>query len=248
VRNIRSYRITVGTGRLPHHGEPPPANVPAAAPGAAKPGAHDARAEEQHPVEVDLSQLPGPVLGPALVRPTQPNTTDEDEEPSHLIASESKLIGNRVAGYHAKAEPPEDEEVANEVPARKPPEKKVAAKAERVTGARDAETSGASHQSTTEEPESPSDHAREPQAPAGKAALVQLALYASLCSNAFLLWVATGQRSRYRSLVRRMFDSTRGSVASPLLVASNQPTPRWEQLPSPQESNGGVDAPSQPDA
>lgn len=243
VRNIRSYRITVGTGRLPHHGEPPPANPPAAATGSKK-QAHDARADVQHPAEVDLSQLPGPVLGPALVRPTSPNAIDEKEEPSHLVASESKPIGNRVAGYHAKTESPEaDEESGNstEEPARQATEIVAAKFKERTDGTRDAEKSGASHEPTTEEAESPSDRAREqPQAPTGKAMLVQLALYASLCSNAFLLWVATGQRSRYRALVRRMFDSTRGNLAAPTL-ASNQTTPRWEQLPSPDESNAEVD-------
>ncbi|MGH7137188.1 MAG: hypothetical protein ACREHD_15710, partial [Pirellulales bacterium] len=84
---------------------------------------------------------------------------------------------------------------------------------------------------------------QEPE-PAGKALLVQLALYASLCCNAFLLWVATGQRSRYRALVRRMFD-TRGNVAAPPMVASNQATPRREQLPSPDETNAGVVGPQQ---
>src|SRR5690349_9690530 len=68
VRNIRSYRITVGSGRLPHHGEPPPSSAVVPAGGPPKKGIRSSDAgRDANPADIDLSQLPGPVLGPALV-------------------------------------------------------------------------------------------------------------------------------------------------------------------------------------
>ena len=57
----------------------------------------------------------------------------------------------------------------------------------------------------TEEVESPSDEERSTApAPANKQnPLTLIGLFASLGGNVFLLWVTTGQRSRYRALLRR---------------------------------------------
>src|SRR5487761_1554116 len=64
VRNVRSYRITVGAGRLPHHGEPPPSSavVPAGGPlkNGVRPVVTQEKTPEKSPTEIDLSQLPGP--------------------------------------------------------------------------------------------------------------------------------------------------------------------------------------------
>ncbi|HXT57884.1 MAG TPA: hypothetical protein VN699_04585 [Pirellulales bacterium] len=63
---------------------------------------------------------------------------------------------------------------------------------------------------------------------AGSAALV--GLFASLGGNAFLIWVATGQRHRYRSLLRRSHEAVAAASAGELPRADDD-SPRWEEVP-----------------
>lgn len=218
ARNIRSYRITVGSGRLPHHGEPLP-------PPADKATLTGASAEASAPAaEVDLSQLPGPILGPALIL-HPPANRSEGDEPPHLVESEAKPLANRVAGYHGKSDGAAAEEVGH-------------------GGDREEHRAGKDHSThkgnlpdvvmaqpadaNQEEHASPSD--RTPPVPqtATSPVVMQLGLCASLCGNVFLLWVAAGQRSSYRALVRRMFESRSEQLAALPSPSSN--TPRFEQV------------------
>jgi hypothetical protein len=212
VRAVRSYRITVGSGRLPHHGEPPPESAVVPAGGPATEQAAD-EAADQPPSEIDLSQLPGPVLGPAFPGDPPALAKGDEEEPPRLAEAEAsdaaEPIANRVVGYHGDP----DRQQANKPPIQNNPDQQNPIQ-------------------QSDEPQSPSD--REPVAATTasvKPALVQLGLLASLGCNAFLLWVATGQRSRYRALLRRMFDGMAGREPSAMLGQDVSP-PRWERLPA----------------
>jgi hypothetical protein len=164
------------------------------------------------------------VLGPALILPGH----DGDEQEPRHIAEAEEPVRNQTTGYReTRVEEPEDEV---EEPAK-------ANDAERAVDDRTGEKPIAAKKNEHEkervakaaEPESPSD--RNPEKPGVsrvRPELVQLGLFTSLCCNAFLLWVATGQRSRYRALVRRMFDGIGNDASS-----SNSAVvalPRWEPL------------------
>lgn len=217
ARNIRSYRITVGAGRLPHHGEPLPAP-------ADKATLIGASAEAPAPAaDVDLTQLPGPILGPALIL-HPPANRSEGDEPPHLVENEAKPLANRVAGYHGKSDEAADDDgqggdrEEHSAPHDHSPEK---AKSPDEVVAQPADAS-------REEHASPSD--RTPSVPqtATSPVVMQLGLCASLCGNVFLLWVAAGQRSSYRTLVRRMFESRSEQLAA--LPSPSSSTPRFEQI------------------
>ncbi|HET6880173.1 MAG TPA: hypothetical protein VFI31_08465 [Pirellulales bacterium] len=236
VRNIRSYRITVGTGRLPHHGEPPPASavVPA---GGSSPADEESEASAPPTADVDLSQLPGPVLGPAfLLQPGngQPANDDNQEEPPFLADADAAPLDNRVAGYHGKQKPPltrgEDDESVDAD--KSPPSQKPLADQSEESHDGAAQATAKVADADVGETESPSDQPpQQPQTPAVRPALVQLGLLASLGGNVFLVWIATGQRSRYRALVRRMFANPPSGPAPPALMAPDSGQPRWERLP-----------------
>lgn len=242
AENVRSYRITVGTGRLPHQGEPLP-SAAAGTPDAQRRSTSDEAAlvAVRHPADIDLSQLPGPVLGPALVRPSSANAADEIAEPPHLTASEATPLANRVAGYHAKAESApvndkagadDDEDTGDSHTQLATKYKDGKEKPPHEANLQKATQDG--RQAAADGGPSPSDPDREPsQAQTGIATLLQLGLFASLCSNVFLVWVATGQRSRYRALVRRMFDRSEQGTIAPPLITSAPDTPQREPSPSP---------------
>lgn len=63
----------------------------------------------------------------------------------------------------------------------------------------------------------------------GSAALV--GLFASLGGNVFLIWVATGQRNRYRSLLRRSHEAIAAS-AGELPRAEDDDSPTWDEVPA----------------
>lgn len=214
VRNIRSYRITVGTGRLPHHGEPPPSSavVPAGGSTKKRTRASDV-ARDVGPADIDLSQLPGPVLGPALVSGKPGGDGSDEEEPPHLAAaSDAEPIKSRVAGYREK-----HDRASENATAPLPNAEKIGEKAE---------------------PESPSDgRPTRSDVATTKPALVQLGLFTSICCNVFLLWVATGQRSRYRALVRRMFEGAGNASMASLASIRDVDLPKWERLPAPDKDD-----------
>jgi hypothetical protein len=55
-------------------------------------------------------------------------------------------------------------------------------------------------------------------------------LFASLGGNVFLIWVATGQRSRYRSLLRRSHEAIAAAGAGELPRIDDDDSPRWEEV------------------
>jgi hypothetical protein len=250
VSNVRRYRITVGNERLPHHGEPPPAVVPASGQ-ALGGGASSARAK---PAEIDTSQLPGPVLNPALVldAPTKQRRRDElkEEEPDRLVDSDAaEPLGSRVTGFRPQRTQARTEQSADREDdlGEKGQRASTAVKEEKTTpkeqktAPQEAKTSTQKHVAA-DETESPSDHpsTKTDESLTTKTALTHVGLFTSLCLNVFLLWVTTGQRSRYRALVRRMFE---GSGAA--LTNRDADLPRWERLPAP--APDGIPDPSEQD-
>lgn len=232
TRDIRSYRITVGRDRLPHHGEPPPTAADAMHAGSLS----DASTETTAPAaEVDLSQLPGPILGPALILQPPGSEPDGGEpdggesnggEPPRLVEDEAKPLANRVAGYHGKpslAETEDDQQAAlkNEHAVQSHSSKKNEPHSGVVAG------------SVADGQEQRAAQTSAPPTEAGSA-VMQLGLCASLCGNVFLLWVVAGQRSSYRALVRRVFERRTEELAA--LPPPPSSSPQFEQAAS--ESNG----------
>lgn len=204
MRNIRSYRITVGAGRLPHHGEPPPS---AAEPNGIQGRSAAAAAADisaSPPGDIDLTQLPGPVLGTALVLHPPANRFEADEPP-RLAADEAKPLANRVAGYHGKPDAPLPADDAQVAPKEERHAAALATKNDKQQGKSPAAVAVKTADTGKQAPAT-ADHAPvDGESPKGSA-VMQLGLFTSLCANAFLLWVTAGQRSSYRALVRRMFD------------------------------------------
>lgn len=239
--NVRRYRITVGSERLPHHGEPPPAVVPAGGQEASD-GPAPQRAK---PAEIDISQLPGPVLNPALVLDSRTKNAAaaeaETEEPGRFAESDAVApLEGRVTGFRQERQRPASDSTArnhstHEKDGRDGAGQSAPAKA-KTPNASPKERQ--KEQVAAAEPESPSDQpsAKPDESSATKTALTRVGLFTSLCCNAFLLWVATGQRSRYRALVRRMFE---GSGAA---LTSSDDLPRWERLPAPGNQGAPADS------
>jgi hypothetical protein len=85
----------------------------------------------------------------------------------------------------------------------------------------------------TEATESPSDPAPPAaEAPAEKQnPLTLIGLFASLGGNVFLLWVTTGQRSRYRALLRRSREALAAASVQALPGSHEEDeTPHWETV------------------
>ncbi|HWB09255.1 MAG TPA: hypothetical protein VG826_08525 [Pirellulales bacterium] len=222
VSNVRRYRITVGNERLPHHGEPPPAVVPASGQAPSK----NAASQSAAPAEIDTSQLPGPVLGPALVLEAPTNQDrPEDDEPGRLADSEgAEPLGSRVTGFRQPRN-----QARTEAPAERQDEP-TEERQQPSSASKEQKTTTQKEEVASQDPESPSDRpsAKPDESLTTKTALTRVGLFTSLCLNVFLLWVTTGQRSRYRALVRRMFE---GSGAA--LTNRDAELPRWERLPAP---------------
>ncbi|HEX7377774.1 MAG TPA: hypothetical protein VF278_11710, partial [Pirellulales bacterium] len=229
MRNIRSYRITVGAGRLPHHGEPPPSAAESNGIQGRSAAAAAADISASPPGDIDLTQLPGPVLGPALVLHPPANRLEADEPP-RLAANEAKPLASRVAGYHGKPDAPLSADDAHVAPTEERPAAVLATKNDKQQGKSPAAVAVKTTVKTTDTgKQGPAAAAHAPvdgQSPQGSA-VMQLGLFTSLCANAFLLWVAAGQRSSYRALLRRMFDrqsQEQKAVAEP----NSADTPRDE--------------------
>jgi hypothetical protein len=230
VSNVRRYRITVGNERLPHHGEPPPAVVPASG----EAPSNSRAPQRAKPAEIDMSQLPGPVLNPAMVLDGPADKKQSQEkEPERLADSDSaEPLGSRLSGFRQQRERSMSDSAQ--------PHPNHGGKAQE-SGHRDDEPKTASTESkekkeatkeqlAAREPESPSDQAtaKPDESLLARSALTRIGLFTSVCVNVFLLWVATDQRYRYRSLVRRMFEGSGGALTN-----RDADIPRWERLPAP---------------
>lgn len=193
--NIRSYRITSGTGPIPHGGEPLPAHE-VNRPGsrsqvgpslrgkslhdgerarAERPasGVDDHQARESHAAALDEDLLPGPVLEP-------PHSEASDEEtPEEPVGTKP----NRHGSPRRLADPPS-----------KPLSREATAKS--------AGSSKKATVKTSDAKAAPTDEKTDKKGAGSN--LTLLGLFASLGCNVFLLWIATGQRSRYRALARRI--------------------------------------------
>lgn len=199
--NIRSYRITSGTGPIPHGGEPLPAHE-VNRPGsrsqvgpslrgkslhdgerarAERPasGVDDHQARESHAAALDEDLLPGPVLEPPHTEPSDKEATEE--------AAGTKP--NRHGSPRRLADPPSK-------PLSRAATAKSGESSKKAAGKSPTGAATAAGQSTA------SDKKTDKQG--SGASLTLLGLFASLGCNVFLLWIATGQRSRYRALARRI--------------------------------------------
>jgi hypothetical protein len=240
--NIRTYRITSGTGPLPHHGEPLPlheVNRPGSGthrhvgPSLRGTAEHVADAEDaaheqpagavaaQQPdeAEEDRGPLPGPVLGPAL------SLAADEVEPDRAEPDRAEPRAPD-GGKSQRGHPPR--RLAD--PPSKPLEHRAAAAVKKTSIKPAVETSGQSQRASAEtagsQPSKPTRTKKKDSVPsgAGKAAttptasttsdqrptrpsFMLLGLFASVGCNVFLLWIATGQRSRYRALARQAFGA-----------------------------------------
>ena len=254
--NIRSYRITSGTGQIPHHGEPLPehevnppgprkrsqvgpslrgtaaattdaerarAERPAGAVAEHQTDGHQAD-EERQPDEQGAALdgqgaalggdllpgdlLPGPVLEPppSLVADDAARTEpaagghDHHTSPRRLVGSPSKPLNPQAATVAKKPSNP----------AAKASTKSTEAST-RPTASRQADSAGSKKKSPGKPAagkaaaDPPSTASKQTSEQAGRGpSLTLLGLFASLGCNVFLLWIATGQRSRYRALARRL--------------------------------------------
>lgn len=193
ARNIRGYRITVGTARLPHHGQPPPLDADGQDTAPSVPRSDAGLPAHVAPGEASTGDgpLPGPVLAPALA--FDPPTTGRkrpSSEPTPLAQPHSaKRLETRPTGFDQEATKP----VAHQGGA---PPGKIKAKGNPGTKANsDSKTKLAASQPGHDAPD---EKATQPTRPS----ITVIGLFASLGGNAFLLWVAAGQRSRYRALAR----------------------------------------------
>ena len=200
--------------------------------------------------------LPGPVLNPpqlaqpALTKPSlpidveTPEVDDVAQAPKEPDVSEShqaakppvdsppeKGAGQRPAKKYLNAGPrlsasgaPVAESMANKREKSNPPvkaTKPAAGVAEKQGSASDAE------------PLSPSDRTAPKSEDVASAAnsTTLVGLFASLGGNVFLLWVASGQRSRYRTLLRRSREALAAANIDKLPApAQEDDGPRWETV------------------
>lgn len=203
--NIRGYRITVGTAMLPHHGEPPPA--------AATPEPQRTATLSGEPPALD-GPLPGPVLGPSLTMDRAVANPGERRPPTALRQPKAvKPFDHQPAGFERAesdaASPPHQAQAAKPTlsknqgikqshEARRPAssDKQVPASGEKPQKPGDAQTSD------SKQPVRKSDSAAADTASPSRPSLAMFGLFASLGVNAFLLWVAISQRTRYRTLAK----------------------------------------------
>ncbi|HUY92831.1 MAG TPA: hypothetical protein VMV10_29090 [Pirellulales bacterium] len=196
--------------------------------------------------------LPGPVLnppmiaGPALEQPRLPPDADDvaqtEEQPD---AFESHRAGK------PPVEPPPEDPPRNE-PVKQAPKKSIFESGplfsaeEPEAGEQDSlhpsvkaaakapATVEKEHAAKDDELQSPSDSAPASAEPTALKAnsTTLVGLFASLGGNVFLLWVASGQRSRYRALLRRSRESlAAASFASLPDAPEHDDSPRWETIP-----------------
>jgi hypothetical protein len=117
---------------------------------------------------------------------------------------------------------PQGSEAAKRRPPSQPKETQAAA-ADKPSPAKRKEPLSPSEQPPPKSDEQVSDNT-------GSAALV--GLFASLGGNVFLIWVATGQRHRYRSLLRRSHEAIAAASAGELPRADDDDSPTWDEVPA----------------
>jgi hypothetical protein len=183
LRGVRSYRITVGTGPLPHHGEPPPVEDAADDEGGGMPspggdpfagtlGGLSARPLRRMAIDG------GSDVNPAAYEEDDATASDESSEGA---AGRKSRQGSGGSG----------EQVADDL-----------AQVERTRNAADEADDGTPHDTSPSDNKTPppADASSKPWLPLG---LALVALCASLAGNAYQGWVAFGLRQRYLLLLAR---------------------------------------------
>jgi hypothetical protein len=195
--------------------------------------------------------LPGPALNPPLIaRPelTKPRLSPHEKtpEPSDLAQESGET---ETSAPHQASKPPVETPAekpsrpspgkfslelgprlsAKAAPAKEPEKREAPVKATHAL----SQTAEKERPKAKEEPSSPSDHsepeAKQPATDANSTALV--GLFASLGGNVFLLWVASGQRSRYRALLRRSREALSAASLDRLPApAEHDDGPHWETV------------------
>ena len=198
--------------------------------------------------------LPGPVLNPprlaqpALAKPSlpidvkTPEAGDVAQAHKKTDASESHSAGKPPVDSHVESPAAPSVEAADKPSSdsgpllsaqsspQAPEKRRSAAQAKKASPVAAQEPPAA----RDEEPASASDKtppaAEQVNSPANSTTLV--GLFASLGGNVFLLWVASGQRSRYRALLRRSREALAAANIDKLPApAQEDDGPRWETVP-----------------
>jgi hypothetical protein len=193
VRDVRSYRITVGTGELVREGELEGAPSTPDSPESQPPESHppESRSPESQPPE---SQSPAEAQPPPEAeRPPEGPTPDPDAaataEPS---AGEQGDLEARWPGAPRELVPPDDTSPLSE-----PPEKAVAFMQEDAEPPGPAAAQGGVNASKEAEP-------AKPWLPL---TLAVAACFGSLGGMLYLGWIAWGYRRQYRMLLERLLDA-----------------------------------------
>ena len=266
ARSIRRYRIVVGNAPLPHHGEPLPTEVGKENDGALEtraaevsPVRYDRFAEDDaaapklsmplespypHDYEAAGVPLPGPAHSTPFARswpasvvaePTAPGVAAEPEETGSPPVDQPPVERNGPSFWTADAKP-----TKNYSPLREPQDATTvkrqpsAESTQPRTAAADKPSPGERKEPLSPSDEPPPKNEEHVSDQTRSAALV--GLFASLGGNAFLIWVATGQRSRYRSLLRRSHVAIASAGAGELPRADDDDSPRWEEVPENDDS------------
>lgn len=203
--NIRGYRITVGTAVLPHHGEPLPA--------AATPEPQRTATVSGEPPALD-GPLPGPVLSPSLTmdratanhgarRPPAASHQPEavkpfENQPAGFERAESGAASSPPQGQTEKPTLPKNQGVKQSHEARRP----ASSDKQAPTSSGKSQKPDDAQMPDSEKPERKSDPVTADTASPSRPSLAMFGLFASLGVNAFLLWVAISQRTRYRALAK----------------------------------------------
>lgn len=170
------------------------------------PAADDPVTPTENEKSEDAEAFAGNDAGASSVRPEIPTTVAPENDPSAKLSMDEASQESRLPEISFT-----------------PPTKHAAAKPATNKPKADA---------APEEAESPSDQAPPAaQAPAKQNPLTLIGLFASLGGNVFLLWVTTGQRNRYRALLRRSREALAAASADALPQAREEDeAPHWEAL------------------
>lgn len=193
AHEVRSWRITVGTERLPHQDEPPPQSKP--------------KVDSALPSDFDRSSIPLP--GPDL----NPQREDDREE-----LRTTRPDRNRLRPSRDSARNDEDDRDARSMAEPRHVDEEVEQAVATGTKAKPKEPGGAGRKGAKsasdgddEEEDDRGDHQNDREKsslgatdrPWVPLSMALLGLFASLGGNAYLIWVTAGMRHHYRTVLRQ---------------------------------------------
>lgn len=229
VRDVRSYKVTAGTGALPHE-LPPEAGPTGSATGdeSRPPASSDPGAQTDPSPQPELTgpELPSGVSPTGLTTDSPPERARPSQEPGAAEAAAASPQGQPEAGSPPMPESFQPDPAANPVWSRvEPPVPAVdtspadlPAVPNRLPPNPDTRPIGvkqASHEATQGSPSdggSPGASGRDAAAGSQEGepkpwlplTVTLLALFGSLGTNVFLLWISVDFRRRYRALLGRI--------------------------------------------